>query len=229
MPGLRGVLGDLVFSQLPDGPVVRRRSMVRVPPTPAKAAQQARMALVSRAWARLPPSTFREWQAYAASQAWRNPATGAVVVPRAYNLYAGLASRARQVDPTLDPTTFAPPERAFTGDSVIVGVGGGGTLSAPTLPSPTGVGEAFVRFSADRANAPGVVTELLAQPLANAYRRSYKDRYASAGFHAFPAAGTFEVSVRAGAVALAYRFVLAATGQETALVELGTFVVGAAG
>ena len=281
MPGLRGVLGDLVFSQHPDGTQVRRRGRVRVPPTPAKAAQQARMALVSQAWARLPRALFDEWQAYAESQAWRNAATGAIVRPRAYNLYAGLASRARQVDPTLDPTTFAPPTRPFLGDGVTLtilplggeghakdptqegdamsrlasgprGMGGGATnqcvatdptpstweatpgdspeavLSSPPSadPPPQGEGTSNVTFVASGANAPGVVTELLVQPLVNAYRRSYADKYAGAGFHAFPAAGTVEVPVRAGAVAVAYRFVLAATGQETALVELGTFVVG---
>lgn len=196
-----------------------------------------RMTLVSRAWAMLPPEVVERWRRYAEGRAVRNPATGAIVVPRAYNEFCRLAGKARQVDAGFDLSAFGPPERAFTGDGVVVEVTGN-ALPLPTLPGRSAslpgdlplqdkpLGEGVLRFSADRANAPGVVTELLVQPLVNAYRRSYSDRYASAGFHAFAGPGEVAVPVKAGAVACAYQFVVPATGQEGALVELGTVVAG---
>ena len=69
------------------------------------------------------------------------------------------------------------------------------------------------------------MTELLTQSLVNARRRVYRDRYVSRGFVAFEGPGTAEVPCAAGVWACAYRFVRPATGQETALFELGVVTV----
>ena len=66
----------------------------------------------------------------------------------------------------------------------------------------------------------------MAQPLVNARRRVYTDKYASQGFTAFAGADELEVPLARGAWAIAYRFVLAGSGQTTGLVELGVVRVG---
>ena len=86
-------------------------------------------------------------------------------------------------------------------------------------------GNPTVTFSSSGANAEGVVTELLIQPLANARRAAYKDKYSSRGFVAFAGAESVEVPCKPGAYALAFRFVRPGTGQETILYELGVVVV----
>lgn len=99
-----------------------------------------------------------------------------------------------------------PPSEAFLGDSVevsIAAVAGG------------------VEFTASTANGDGVVTELLLQPLASRHRRTYLRQYRSQRFVAFSAGETVLVPCSPGWVACAIRFVRAATGQETALAELG--------
>ncbi|RYG26564.1 hypothetical protein EON82_02830 [bacterium] len=246
--GLRGALGDMVIVQRPDGPIVRRRVVTRRETTPAQRENERRMALVSQAWQALDDATYGAWLEYAETQAYRNPSTGAIVRPRAYNLFVGLASKARQVDSSLSLVGFMPPAQAFAGDGVIVAV------AQASLPAKTDVstteasttlgladfraeGSVFagteacttlgvLTFSADRANAPGVVTELLIQPLANRRRAVYKDKYVSRGFFAF-APGSLEATVECppGAYACAIRFVRAATGQETAIVALGVVEV----
>lgn len=219
--GLSGSLGDTIIVQKPDGPQVRRRTPVRKGRTPAQDAARRRMEGVSRAWAVLDEAAFSAWGRYALARAWRNPATGAIVVPKAYCLFCGLAAKARQVDPSRSLERFMPPARPFTGDGIRVVA----QASPPANPAfagtePRATTEAL-SFSSDRANAPGIVTELLTQTLVNARRAAYKDKYVSRGFVAFAGAETVEVALEPGAWACAFRFVRPETGEETALVELG--------
>lgn len=222
--GLHGALGDLVLVQRPDGPVVRRRTITRRGSSPAQRENEARLAQVGRAWRELDDATFAAWGRYAETRAWRNPATGAIVTPKAFNVFCGLASKARQVDPARDLSAFGPPGEAFFGDGVVVTVGSGPLPLPPLQDEP--LGEGVLLFSGDRGNAPGIVTEFLVQPLANARRKAAGDKYVSAGFAALRGEAV-AVGVRPGAYACAYRFVRAATGQETGVAPIGTVVVGA--
>ena len=84
-----------------------------------------------------------------------------------------------------------------------------------------------VVFTANFPNTPGVVTELLLQPLAGPNRRPIASRYRTRAFVAFAEGGqTRAVEARPGAHAAAIRFVNGETGQASALFPLGTVVVG---
>ena len=246
--GLHGSLGNASIVQRPDGPVVRARNYRPRPLSEGQAASAGRMRLVGEAWRLLDDATYESWRAFARRSAWRNAATGAVVVPQPYRLFSGLAAKALQVEPGRSLAGFAPPERAFLGDGVAVtleppslagergGLGGesasipGDSDSPSPAPSSPGTShprkEGVLTLAADRANAPGVVTEIVAQPLVNARRAVYEDKYAAKAFVAFEGAETVEVPLTRGCWALGYRFVLAATGQETAIVALGIATVG---
>ena len=216
--------------------------------TPGQGRARRRIEGPSAAWATIDERAFQAWKRYSRERTWRNPATGAMVVPKAYSLFVGLATKARQIDPGLELSGFMPPARPFLGDGVLVTVSpspsgsswrGGrgerreepsGPLPLPPLPNePSGEGvptHPGVTLVASGANAPGTVTEILAQPLVNARRAVYKDKYVSQGFTQFAGADEVAISLKHGAWALAYRFVERATGQATGLVELGVVTVG---
>ncbi len=80
-----------------------------------------------------------------------------------------------------------------------------------------------VTFTASAANAPGVLTELLLQPLPSPNRTPERRAYRTRAFVAFtPENLSATVPTGSGPYAAAYRFVDAETGQTTALVTLGT-------
>ena len=219
--GIHGALGNTVIVQLPDGPVVRARTYKPRKSSPAQREAEGRMRDIAPAWKALEHETFLRWGRYARSRAWRNPATGALVTPRAYGLFLGLASRVRQIDPHFDLADFGPPAGPFAGDSVRVGL-----LLAPEGPTdpdaaPVRIPGGVVRLAASGANAPGIVTEILAQPMPNARCRTYEKKYAAKAFVAFAGAETFSFTLPVGAWALAVRFVDARTGLDGPLVPLG--------
>ena len=235
--GIYGSLGNTSIVQRPDGPVVRARVYKPRKPTPAQAAAGVRLTLIGEAWHALDLAVFYQWHAFARASRRRNPATGASVVPQTYGLFVKHASKVMQIDPRFDFTGFAPPALPFTGDAVRVEfLPASGplplTLPGATLPLRDAssqeelLGEGVLTLLASRANAPGVVTEILAQPLVNARRAVYKDKYVSQGFVVFAGADEVEIPLGRGAWALAYRFVERATGQATELVALGVATVG---
>ena len=83
------------------------------------------------------------------------------------------------------------------------------------------LGTGAIEVVADRANAPGVVTEVLLQPLLSVHRRTYLSRYRTAGFFAFEAGVPIVIPTSARVCAVAVRFVCEATGQAGAVMELG--------
>ena len=224
--GISGPLGGTSIVQRPDGPVVRARVYRPRKPTPPQAAAGARLGVVGEAWRSLDDATFEAWRAFARASAWRNPATGAVVVPQPYRLFVAHATKARQVDPALDLGGFMPPAQPFLGDSVRVVAQASPPTKAPFAGTEARATSGVVTLVASGANAPGVVTEVLAQSLVNARRAIYLDKYASQGFTAFAGADEVEIPLGRGAWALAYRFVERATGQATELVALGVATVG---
>ena len=237
LAGMSGVVGDLLFEQRAGGTVAKARPTAPPRRTEGSKAGERRLVWLSAAWNALDEERFRAWRRFAEASAVRNPATAAWVVPNPYNLFCKYAGRVRQVDPLASLEGFVPPEGPFGGDGVTVRVEGGGARADgaasalrdaldPTPPPPQGEGIPTITFSVGSANAEGVVTEIMTQPLVNARRRVYADRYVSRGFVAFAGAESVEVPCEPGAHACGFRFVRAATGQATAIFELGVVEVG---
>ena len=169
---------------------------------------------------------MRRWAAYAAGLRGLDPEAGAGGT-NGYLAFSALGRSIMRIDPAL-PIPAEPPAGRFLGDLVVV------TASAPPpapSSSPDGNGptaepssrgdEKGVLFAADRANAPGVLTELLTQPLANGARRPRANGYRSRGFVAFGGPGSVEVAAGEGWHACATRFVEAATGRTMGLLSCG--------
>lgn len=105
-----------------------------------------------------------------------------------------------------------PPEKPFGGDAV--------GLTAVGL--PTGV-----RFTADRANAIGVGTELLAIKVASFLSEPRDRDFRAVVRLVFASPGeSVDVPLKRGRYAVGMRFTLLATGQTMALLRLGIIEVG---
>ena len=240
---LSGRVGGLVYVSGLNGTVVRSMPTRRKAPTLPQIMNGERMALASGVWAALSPEAMGRWRAYAEGLAATEPAL-ARSPARAWNAFFALANRVMMIE--LGATVpIEPPTGFFAGDGVGVtvsgspssdgsfGRGGPGERSGtlPPLPQPPlqdePLGEGAL-FTADRANAPGIVTELLTQSLANAGRTPVGSKYRSRGFVAFGSELERTVDLPAGWHACAVRFVERATGRATGLFPCGIVRVGGA-
>lgn len=190
-----------MFVQTAYGTVLRDRPFVNNPNTPLQQATRHNLARVGATWRGMNLAQAAAWREFAT----REP--GAIRDGRVQPnlLFTRLAMKFLQVHPD-GVLPLEPPASLFPGDAVrfqISLVGGRASLLA------------------DRDNAPGVVTEVLIQPLASVHRRTYAARYRTAGFFAFRAGVPVSVEFEGHVCAVAVRFVCAATGQATGLMELG--------
>lgn len=197
---LSGSVGNVAFRRTSSGTQMVERSRGRDPQTPAQRAARDRMRRAGQAWLSLSLEEAEAWREYA-----RRLAPSALVrPPQAVNVFKTFATRVLAVNP-LVAIPVLPPSAPFGGDAVRV------TVQAV---------QGGIAFVPDGSNATGVVTELLVQALASPHRAAYPERYRSQGFLAFTGEPVV-VPTGAGWHAVAVRFVRAATGQATPLLELG--------
>lgn len=202
---LSGSMANLAFRSTATGVQMIARANPRDPRTPAQMAARHRMTQANALWRGMTLEQSAAWRAYAQAQA--EPLRPA---PSAFNLFAALAVRVLAVRPGA-VVPLVPPAQPFAGDAVQVSVSGapGAVLVSPSA-----------------GNAPGVVTEILLQPLASIHRATYAEKYRSAGFFSLVAGAAVSLPRGAGAVAVALRVVRVDTGQAGPLLELGRVVVG---
>lgn len=209
---MSGKQGGMVYTRARSGPTRRSLVVPMNPRTPAQSQARANLSHAATAFRALSPTDATLWRAYADTQTARNPLTGQPYVPAAVAVFTGLSSKFLQITPHgAIPTT--PPASGFAGDRITVTAGfEGGQFT----------------FSASGANAAGVQTELLLQPLKGANWTPQAGGYRAQRFVAF-ASGSLSVTVplAAGFYAPAYRFVDPATGQDSPLVTLPVVEVGA--
>lgn len=203
--GLHGKVGNAVFVRTPFGVSVRDYIIPTDPQTPAQLESRQRMRLAAEAWRSLSVAQIEAWNAFAYATAAREPGDGRPIGPSGQRLFVKLAIKVLQVSP-MASIPLDPPSAPFGGDAVTVTASGG---------------PAQVTFAASGSNAPGVVTELLMQPLRTAVSRAYPERFRSQGFTPFDAGDVDVYAIGPGWYATAYRFVVVATGQTTATFSAG--------
>ncbi len=202
---LRGKAGNAVFQKTRDGLMVRTRVQGTNPNTPAQQAVRAAFTKATQTFRGFSSTQVGAWTLYGTTITKHNPVTGKAYNPTGINIFIELSSKFLQVAPAgTIPTT--PPTSPFTGDSIAV------TATA---------GTGKVTFTASSANATGVTTELLLQPLKSPNRKPSAKAYKSKGFFPFVAGTlTHDVTVPVGYYAAGYRFVKTATGQMTDILPL---------
>ena len=206
---LSGKSGNTVFVRTKSGTVVRD---FVIPTNPDTAAQQGIRSYFSRAtstFRNMTSSQVKSWDVYASQFTTRTRA-GKLRKREGINVFTALTTKFLQVTPS-GTIPMTPPTTAFVGDTITV----------------TATGESgAVEFTASAANASGVKTELLLQPLPSANRKPDPNGYKSAYFVAFASGGlSLQIDAGPGYWAAAYRFVKTATGQATDLIQLPVMTV----
>ena len=202
---LSGKAGNVQFQKTKNGTIMRDKPTTNDPKTPAQTAIRTDFALVTELWRTLTDPQKDLWRSKATQIIRKSKRSGQMRARSGFNYFTGLSLKFLQITPG-GTVPHDAPATDFSGDSVTVTA----TSSAGRL-----------TYTASKANAEGVKTELLLQPLRSAGRLPVADGYRSKQFMAF-AAGSLSVTleVPAGSYAPAIRFVNPRTGQETALVAL---------
>lgn len=206
---ISGSAGNVTFVEGKEGTIVRSRTRPKNPSTPAQQAVRAAFTKCTRLWSGFTTAQIQAWEKWASKTTEHDEVTGKGFKSTGFNAFVKLAAKYLQVNPSGTVPT-APPSTPFGGDVV-----------AFTVTAGTGK----LTFTADKANAAGVTTELLIQPLVNKNRKPGK-AYKSAGFFTFTSGSlSRDVAVPAGWYAAAYRFVMSATGQDTQVQTLAVHQV----
>jgi len=205
--GLSGTSGGAVFVTRRDGSVlVRERPSPTTTDTPAKQEARRIFARASAAWRTLGVEDQRAWLLWARRA---KPTAGA---SDAANAFRALAVRWLAANPGGGSPPSLPPDEPFGGDAVrckVLGLAGA------------------IRWTADRANSPGVVTELLAVRVASALAEPRDRDLRIVERVAYSVAGqSVDVPLRTGMYAVAIRFLAIGTGQAGNVLRLGTVRVG---
>ena len=207
---LHGKAGNAVFSQTPNGLILRPRTAPKNPRSPTQTANRLHFARASALWKTLSPAQFAAWRLFALTVTKQDLRGGTPAHPTAYHAFVGLTNKYLQVHPTGSPP-LNPPTAPFYGDGVTI----------------TATGSAgHVVFTASAGNSANLVTELLLQPLAHAGRAPKANLYRPISFTLFAAGSLFfSANVAPGAYAPAFRFVNSVTGQQSPLVSLAAVLV----
>ena len=212
LSGQSGLVGNAVLVQTAGGTVLRSRPSGRRRRSEGQRAQDARIKIVNRRWQELSREGAQLWRTYALERAAAEPRGSRKRMASAQSLFSGLGSKYLQVHGG-EGVPPLPPTGRFLGDALNVSV--------------VGLSQAL-RFTADRANREGVVTELLAQSLTCIHNLPRPKSYVSLGFVAFAADGSFDAPVALSLDwACGVRYVEIATGRATEIVEIGPVSLGA--
>lgn len=205
-----GRVGNVVFADTPHGTVIRELPEQSRKISEAQAWVRMRLGRASAAFRAMTIEQAAAWRTYAEGLNAGMPESrtrGGISAQQAFN---ALTTKLLQIDPQAE-IPLLPPSEPFGGDALVFAL----------APAPGGV-----EVSVDRANAPGVVTELLLQRLPSVHCRTYMQRYRTAGFFGFGSGLSTVLPCAAGVWAVAARFVRAGTGQAGPVMELGVVVVG---
>ena len=204
-----GKLADGVAYKLHGGTGLRARPTYKYPVRPAVSEGNARMREANRLFNTMTEAQADAWTRYGEAHPRRDPMSGTRYAPAAKNIFSGLTCKLLQVDTDAE-VPLLPPTGSFVGDGVRVVVEPGASLLA---------------FAASGPNRPGVLTELMIQPLKNVRCKPQKF-YKSHGFIHFEEGSLVAVvPVEPGVYACMIQFVERATGRVAGKVPLGKIEV----
>ncbi|HZH98168.1 MAG TPA: hypothetical protein VEX38_04290 [Fimbriimonadaceae bacterium] len=203
---IRGKVGTNVYSKGRSGPTLRIKAPVKNPKTSAQTGVRGNLRKASKLYEGMTSSQAKAWTEYGDQQSRSNPVTGDQYTLSGINAFTELATKFLQVNPA-GTVPMDPPSAEFPGDTV--------TLTAS-------ISSGTITFTASGANAAGVTTEILLEPLPSRNRQPSVKALRHQVFKAFASGSlTQAVSVPPGFYAAGYRFVKTATGQMTPIVMMG--------
>jgi len=203
---LRGKDGSVVIRNGRNGLVLTRWVLPSNPRTQAQTAIRDYFTRATKAYESLTVAQATAWKNYAKTITRTDPVSGRHYHPTANSVFIEYAAKFLQLSPN-GTIPLMPPATDFLGDSITLLV----ESESPGV----------LKFTASGANAAGVTTELLIQPLANVNRTPSASDYRHAAWKAFTSGSlTAQVNLPAGYYAAGYRFVKNSTGQATNIVTL---------
>ncbi|HMS55781.1 MAG TPA: hypothetical protein PKA27_10305 [Fimbriimonadaceae bacterium] len=209
---LSGADGNVVARNTRNGVVLTPRVTPKNPKTLAQRNVRGYLTKAAKTFEGLDSAQNAAWNLYADTLTYTDPVSGKSYHPHAINVFVQLATKFLQLNPT-GTIPVTPPASDFAGDTIV--------LTADSESAGT------ITFTANAANAAGVTTELLVQPLANQNRTPNANGYKHAGWKTFTSGSlTATVNVPVGNYAVAYRFVKNSTGQATELNTIPVVQVG---
>ena len=208
--GISGKMGNLRFFETEEGTVMKQQTPVTNPKTTAQQTVRSDFSTVSKLYKTLTTAQKATWKTYAGTLSQVSKRSGKAYMPKGFNLFTGLSTKYLLINPG-GTVPLTAPTGPFDGDTVAV-----------TTATATGK----ITFTANKANAESVKTELLLQRLVSAGREPQPGQYRTQQYIAF-ATGSLSASVTLtpGTYAPAYRFVSARTGQEAGIVTLPVVTV----
>ena len=241
---LAGRLADGVAYGHRGGTALRSLPHYRYPLQPSQIEANARLTKANALFNTFDEREADAWTRYGEKHKRRDPMSGVLYAPPAKNLLVGFSCKLLQIDPDAILPRL-PPEGAFLGGSggisvssplqvVRLGEGGWGErhgeptgpLPQPPLPNEPS-GEGALLFTAERPSRPGVLVELMAQPLKNV-RVKPGAFYKSRGFATFVEGGlTVLLPLPPGVYAVAIQSVEASSGRLAGFTTLGKVTVEA--
>ncbi len=208
---IRGKLGGNVFTKARNGSTLRIKVKPGNPRSASQTTVRSLMTSGARAAKALSGANHTLWVTYAATQVQHNRVTGAAFSPSWITALLKLYVPFFLADPT---GTFPnpPPAAPYVGDVITLTAAGG---------------SASITVTGSAQQTTGETTMLYLQPLKSANRKPSSKPGKLVSVIPVPATPFHIVlsSLAAGSYSLAYRFELLATGQQSGLVVLGTFVV----
>ena len=241
---IAGKMADGVAYGHRGGTALRSLPHYRYPLQPSQREANERLKRANALFNSLDERETDLWTRYGEKHKKRDPMSGALYASPAKNLLVGFACKLLQIDPDAALPRL-PPEGAFVGDSCGITVtspspsgsslreGRGERDEEPTGPLPQPplrdepLGEGALIFTAARPSDPGVLTELMAQPLKNVRVRP-KAFYKSRGFATFVEGGlTVLLPLPPGVYAVAVQSVEASSGRLAGFTTLGKVTVEA--
>ena len=205
--GISGKSGNAVYRITKYGTEIADRPTVNNPDTPAQNVIRNAFSKVTKQWKTLTTAQAAAWNAYAATRAETERASGVKATRSGFNWFVGFGTRYLTVNPLQNAAPTSPPATDFVGDAISI------------TPAAQAGG---IKFTASAANASKTTTALLIQKLRNGNAKPGKQYLTKQHFQFTSGSLNTVVSLPPGVYSVGYQFVNIDTGQETDMVLLGT-------
>ena len=147
--GISGKMGGVIFAETAEGTVMKNRITPANPRTPKQTNVRSDFKQATQLYDTLTVAQRMAWKQYAANLSAQSKRSGKTFTPKAFNVFTGLSAKYLQINPA-GTAPLDPPTASFGGDTALI------TANATA---------GRITFTANQANAEGVKTELLLQPL----------------------------------------------------------------
>ena len=202
-----GRLGEIQYSETKYGQIAGKAATLNDPKTPKQTAARQTLGRSSAFYGALDLDAKNEWRDYAKTLRFTDKKSGVKYVPDAIAAYNSLTDRWLAAHNNVGTPPVSPPSASYV---------------PPSLSMTAQASGGAVIFVGSASTPPGTIVEFWLQKLPNATRKPSAGGYRVVGYSTLEQGdgNEFEVAVKPGPYAGAYRFVQLSTGLATPLVTI---------